>query len=84
MADTQEITLDRVVLENDESSFTVARFQTAAQLPVTIAGELVGVTDGLPLRLRGQWIEDKKLGKQFKVTSYQLRSPESSARERAP
>lgn len=55
MVDMQEITLDgtleRVVLENDESSFTVARFQTAAQLPVTILGELVGITDGLPQRL---------------------------------
>ncbi len=81
MADAQETTLDgtldRVVFKNDESSFTVARFQTAGQLPVTIVGELVGVTEGLPLRLRGQWIEDKKFGKQFKVTSYQLRSPET-------
>ncbi len=81
MADAQEITLDgtldRVVFKNDESSFTVARFQTAAHLPVTIVGELVGVTEGLPLRLRGQWIEDKKFGKQFKVTSYQLRTPET-------
>lgn len=55
MVDMQEITLDgtleRVVLENDESSFTVARFQTAAQLPVTIVRELVGITDGLPQRL---------------------------------
>ena len=55
MADMQEITLDgtleRVLLENDESSFTVARFQTAAQLRVTIVGELVGITDGLLQRL---------------------------------
>ncbi len=81
MADAQDTTLDgtldRVVFKNDESSFTVARFQTSAHLPVTIVGELVGVTEGLPLRLRGQWIEDKKFGKQFKVTSYQLRSPET-------
>ncbi|CAN5923065.1 ATP-dependent RecD-like DNA helicase [soil metagenome] len=81
MADAQETTLDgtldRVVFKNDESSFTVARFQTSAHMPVTIVGELVGVTEGLPLRLRGQWIEDKKFGKQFKVSSYQLRSPET-------
>ena len=74
---TLDGTLDRVVFKNDESSFTVARFLAPGHQQVTIVGELVGVTEGLPLRLRGQWIEDKKFGRQFKVTSYQLRSPET-------
>jgi len=69
--------LDRVVFKNDESSFTVARFETPAREQVTIVGELVGITEGLPLRLRGQWVEDKKFGRQFRVSSYQLRSPET-------
>ena len=44
---------------------------------MTIVGELVGVQEGLPLRLRGQWVEDRKWGKQFKIGTYQMRSPET-------
>jgi exodeoxyribonuclease V alpha subunit len=44
---------------------------------VTIVGELVGVNEGLPLRLRGHWVLDKKFGRQFRVATYQLRAPET-------
>jgi exodeoxyribonuclease V alpha subunit len=78
---TPEVTLDgtleRFVFRNEESSFTVARFDTAAHEPVTIVGELVAVNEGLPLRLRGHWTVDKKFGRQFRVTTYQLRTPET-------
>ncbi len=81
VAEAQDITLDgtlgRVVFKNDESSFTVARFETPGREQVTVVGELVGITEGLPLRLRGQWVEDKKFGRQFKISTYQLRSPET-------
>jgi exodeoxyribonuclease V alpha subunit len=76
-----EVTLDgtlaRFVFRNDESSFTVARFETPAHQHVTIVGELVGVTEGLPLRLHGRWVDDRKFGRQFRVATYQLRSPET-------
>ncbi len=79
--ESPEITLDgtveRFVFRNEESSFTVARFSTPAHEQVTIVGELVGVTEGLPLRLRGRWVEDKKFGRQFRVATYQLKSPET-------
>jgi exodeoxyribonuclease V alpha subunit len=74
---TLDGTLERFVFRNDESSFTVARFETPAHQVVTVVGELVGVSEGLPLRLRGHWVEDKKFGRQFRVATYQLRSPET-------
>ncbi|MEO7735447.1 MAG: AAA family ATPase, partial [Kofleriaceae bacterium] len=74
---TLDGTLERFVFRSDDSGFTVARFETSAHQHVTIVGELVGVNEGLPLRLRGQWIEDKKFGRQFRVATYQLRSPET-------
>jgi exodeoxyribonuclease V alpha subunit len=74
---TLDGTLERFVFRNDESSFTVARFATPAHQHVTIVGELVGVNEGLPLRLRGHWVDDKKFGRQFRVATYQLRSPET-------
>jgi len=69
-------TVDRFVYRDDDTSFTVARFQAGTE-SVTIVGELVGVTEGLPLRLRGQWVVDRKWGRQFRVATYQLRSPET-------
>ena len=76
----EEVTLDgtlqKVTFRNDDSGFTVARFVSGGQ-EVTVIGELVGVNEGLPLRLRGEWITDKRWGKQFKVATYQMKSPET-------
>ncbi|MGN6109684.1 MAG: SF1B family DNA helicase RecD2 [Kofleriaceae bacterium] len=71
-------TIERFVFRAEgDSSFTVARFVTPGHEHVTIVGELVGVQEGLPLRLRGQWVVDRKFGRQFRVATYQLRSPET-------
>ena len=81
MTHGEEITLDgtleRVVFKNDESGFTVARFMTPKQEIVTIVGELVDLNVGLPLRLVGQWVEDRKFGRQFRVSTATPRSPET-------
>jgi exodeoxyribonuclease V alpha subunit len=74
---TLDGTLERFVFQNAESGYTVARFETGAHQFVTVVGELVGVQEGLPLRLRGQWVDDKKFGRQFRVATYHLRSPET-------
>ncbi len=81
MTEAAEITLDgtvdRFVFRGEDTGFAVARFQTGPTELVTIVGELVGVTEGLPLRLRGTWIVDKKFGRQFRVSTYQLKAPET-------
>jgi exodeoxyribonuclease V alpha subunit len=69
-------TVERITFRNDETHFTIARFATPAG-EATILGELVGVSEGMPLKLRGQWVNDKKWGRQFKVATYQLRTPET-------
>ena len=69
-------TVERFVFRAEDSGFTVARFVTPGHEHVTIVGELVNVQEGLPLRLRGRWVEDKKWG-QFRVSTYQLRTPET-------
>src|SRR5262249_22290698 len=74
---TLDGTLDRFVFRNEESSFTVARMELASGGLATVVGELVGITEGLPLRLRGQWVDDKKFGRPFRIASYQLRTPET-------
>jgi exodeoxyribonuclease V alpha subunit len=75
--DTLDGTLERFVFRNEESSFTVARLETTGHDHVTVVGELVGLSEGLPLRLRGRWVDDRRFGRQFRVASYQLRTPET-------
>jgi exodeoxyribonuclease V alpha subunit len=73
-----EGTLERVVFQNPESQWTVARLEPAAGgPPVTVVGSLFGVTTGTPLVLRGTWELDRKYGRQFRVESYHTRSPET-------
>ena len=79
--ETLDGTLERIVFNGADSGFVVARLSTivggAAAEAVTVVGEMVGVSEGTPLRLHGTWVQDRKWGKQFKIASYQLRAPET-------
>jgi len=75
--ETLEGTIERYVFRAEDGAFTVARFLTVGHEPVTVLGELVGIQEGLPLRLRGRWVVDRKYGRQFRVATYQLRAPET-------
>jgi len=72
---TLDGTVAGIVFRNEATAFTVARFVTAANKQETICGELFEVDEGTPLKLRGQWVEDRKWGRQFKVASFQFDSP---------
>ena len=69
--------VERYVFRAEDGGFAVARFTTIAHEQVTIVGELVGVQEGLPLRLRGRWVVDRKYGRQFRLDTYQMRAPET-------
>ena len=45
--------------------------------PVTAVGNLLGVQPGERLRLEGEWVEDPKYGRQFKISSYETVQPSS-------
>jgi exodeoxyribonuclease V alpha subunit len=70
-------TVERIVFHAPDTSFTVARMVTAGHEQITIVGPLFDVKEGMPLRVSGQWVQDKKFGKQFKVASYRLSSPKT-------
>ena len=73
---TLEGTLEKIVFQNADTQWTVARFQSRdRQGLVTVVGSLLGVQPGAALRLRGRWIVDKKYGEQFKVGTYQTLTP---------
>jgi len=77
---TLDGTLERVVFQNQDTLWTVARLAPAGggEL-VTVVGALLGVAEGTPLRLHGDWVDDARYGRQFKVSGYQLRNPETRA-----
>jgi exodeoxyribonuclease V alpha subunit len=80
---TPEVTLDgtleRIVFRADDTGFTVARFAAAGGGELaTVVGNLIGVLEGSPLRLRGRWHDDRKWGRQFKIETYQTRTPETT------
>jgi exodeoxyribonuclease V alpha subunit len=69
-------TLERVTFRGDEY-YTVARFQPDAGSPITIVGKLVEITEGMPITVHGQWVDDKKYGRQFKVSFAHPRTPKT-------
>ncbi len=70
-------TVERYVFRAEDGGFAVARFVTVGGELVTVVGELVGIQEGLPLRVRGRWVVDRKYGRQFRLDTYQLRTPET-------
>jgi exodeoxyribonuclease V alpha subunit len=69
-------TLERVTFRGDEY-YTVARFQPDGGAPITIVGKLVEITEGMPITVHGQWVDDKKYGRQFKVSFAHPRTPKT-------
>lgn len=68
--------LERVVFSNPENAWSVVRLAVAGQRDVvTAVGNLLGVQPGERLRLEGDWVEDAKYGKQFRVGSYRTVQP---------
>ena len=73
---TLEGTLERVVYANEESAWSVVKVTPAVgREAVTAVGRLLGVQPGETLRLEGAWEEDRKFGRQFRVSSYRTVTP---------
>ncbi|NVB78157.1 MAG: ATP-dependent RecD-like DNA helicase [Kofleriaceae bacterium] len=69
-------TLERVTFRGDEY-YTVARFTPDSGSPITIVGKLVEITEGMPITIHGVWVDDKKWGRQFKVSFAHPRTPKT-------
>jgi len=71
-----EGTLERVVFANEENAWSVVRLVVPERKGlVTAVGNLLGVQPGERLRLEGEWTEDPKYGRQFKISSYRTIQP---------
>src|SRR5512140_669451 len=69
-------TLERIVFQNEENGYTIARLITSGSQPeVTVVGNLVGVNIGERLRLEGYWINHPQYGRQFEIHQYAVEYP---------
>ncbi len=76
--DSIEGSIERIVFENHENGFMVARFrQSPKKNLTTVVGNLGSVRIGETLSLSGEWIENKKFGTQFQVASFSVKPPSS-------
>lgn len=71
-----EGTVRRIVFTGAEDSWSVIRLQTGEKEDiVTVVGHLPGIQVGESVRLTGQWREDPRWGRQFKVATYMSVTP---------
>lgn len=69
--------IDKIVYENVDTGFFVGRLIVEEGLPVTFVGNLAAVSAGETVRLKGNWVENPKFGRQFKISSYEIMQPNS-------
>lgn len=67
--------VDRIVYCNEETGWSVVRLTVRGQGETVVVGRLLGVQPGESLSLEGQWIKDRKFGKQFRADSFKTVRP---------
>jgi exodeoxyribonuclease V alpha subunit len=65
----------RIIYQNAENHFTVARLKTEDGARITIAGHLPGVRSGETLGLRGRWTDHPRYGTQLDVDGFEVLLP---------
>ena len=69
--------LERIVFENTETGYTIARL-TSRDYPtelITVVGNLAAASAGESLALSGEWIDNPQYGRQFKIEGYETVLP---------
>jgi exodeoxyribonuclease V alpha subunit len=77
---TLEGTVERVVFASEEDGWSVVRLAVPGQADlVTAVGGLLEVQPGECLSLAGNWEEDRKFGRQFRVSSFRTLLPSTAS-----
>ena len=72
-----EGTLERITYQNSENDFTVARLLPDGKTEklITVVGIFPSLTPGESLKIKGEWVNNPKFGRQFKAESYESIMP---------
>ena len=64
--------IERITYHNEENSYTIAKMKIGGRHDlVTAVGNLLSVSAGEVLKLKGEWHNHPKFGEQFKIISYE-------------
>ncbi len=70
--------IERIVYENPDNGFMVARMRVEGRHDLlTFVGSMMAVSLGETIQIEGEWVDDRKFGKQIKVTGYKTILPNS-------
>lgn len=70
--------LERIVYENPENGFFVGRMRLPGAVDLlTVVGNLMAVSTGETIRVRGRTVDDRRWGKQLRIESYETILPNS-------
>lgn len=70
--------VERIVFENPENGFVVARMRVEGQHDLlTFVGSAMAISPGETIQISGEWVDDRKFGKQIKVIEYKTVLPNS-------
>ncbi|MFP4501639.1 MAG: ATP-dependent RecD-like DNA helicase [Candidatus Hydrogenedentota bacterium] len=73
---TIEGVVERIVFESEETGFFVARLQESGKHDLTtFVGNLMAISPGETVRLKGRWVDDQRFGRQLRVTNYETIQP---------
>ena len=74
MPEEIEGTVEKLLFSDEQSGYSVMRFQTDAGTVVAV-GSIVSVVPGERFLLKGEWTEHRRFGRQFKVREYHPVTP---------
>ncbi len=70
--------VERVTFFNEDNGFSILKIKVKNQAePTTIVGELGAIAVGEYVSCQGQWVIDRKYGRQLKVSSIEIALPDS-------
>ncbi len=67
--------LEGITYQNEKNNYTIARFRVENAGVVNIIGYFTGISIGETLLVEGKWETHPKYGKQFNVSSFEIKLP---------
>ncbi|MFB3142424.1 MAG: ATP-dependent RecD-like DNA helicase, partial [Acidobacteriota bacterium] len=70
--------IERITYTNEENRFTIAKVKVPGQRELaTVVGNLMALTPGEVLTMKGEWTHHPRYGKQFKISHFKSQVPAS-------